>query len=454
METKNIYKEEKRSIPRVSTDSKVSIQGEICGVVEDLNEKGIRFLSDKYVDEKQYSIGIKFPGRTINAKICICWSREDDNLSELLTGAKFTLIDEEDAKYIRKYMIQRQYRRVAKLVKDRGIRREILKFAKEFTQFLFRLESLNKALCENKIKKEELQIAFRKQTDSIIAQGDKLNQAINDKQIEREIKNIFRETVGSWIYKSKVVKHGFDKPRGYPGDFEMLDFIYDKRTLSDDNQLGYYFDMCFLESTYAEAVRNRKDRLRQKIKSILGGKSNALSILNLACGPCREWRDLLAKGDTVLSQKKVKLHLLDWEEDALSFVQEELKELPDNIEALFLKENILNVIRNGDLYEKYGQMDMIYSIGLADYFTDRILKNMIRNSFAGLRKGGQFIIAHKDREMPFSHLPPEWYCDWVFVQRNEEELLNLIEEAGLGDFKYEVEREDTKHIFFVTLTKI
>jgi len=90
---------------------------------------------------------------------------------------------------------------------------------------------------------------------------------------------------------------------------------------------------------------------------------------------------------------------------------------------------------------------------LADYLPDRILKNMIKNSFKGLKKNGSFVIAHKDKDITFSHLPPEWFCDWVFVSRNEADMLKVINDAELKNFSYDIKREKSGQIFFMTITK-
>ena len=119
-----------------------------------------------------------------------------------------------------------------------------------------------------------------------------------------------------------------------------------------------------------------------------------------------------------------------------------------------MEENVLNFIRRTKFYDENGKQDLIYSIGLADYFTDRILKTMIKNAFYGLKCGGKFVIAHKDKDVSFSHIPPEWFCNWVFYQRNEMDLLHIIEGIKLNGVCIETERDKTGDIFFYILTKL
>jgi hypothetical protein len=80
-------------------------------------------------------------------------------------------------------------------------------------------------------------------------------------------------------------------------------------------------------------------------------------------------------------------------------------------------------------------------------------KKIIQTSYDGLRDGGQFIYAHKNREIIFSHLPPEWFCDWEFIPRNMQEVMTLFETSNLSNAYYSIDWDSTKDVFFVDLLK-
>jgi hypothetical protein len=99
-------------------------------------------------------------------------------------------------------------------------------------------------------------------------------------------------------------------------------------------------------------------------------------------------------------------------------------------------------------------VDMIYSIGIADYLQDRMLKKIFSDSYAKLKAGGKLVVAYKDKE---SHRPIalNWYGDWYFIPRNEEELIDLINAAmGAENISISIEREESGVIFFAVITKI
>jgi SAM-dependent methyltransferase len=98
--------------------------------------------------------------------------------------------------------------------------------------------------------------------------------------------------------------------------------------------------------------------------------------------------------------------------------------------------------------------DMIYSIGIADYLEDRMLNKIFKDCYKKLKKGGKIVIAYKDKDR---HKPIalNWYGDWSFVPRNENEFIGLINNAmGEENISIEVEREDSGIIFFVNITKL
>jgi hypothetical protein len=68
-------------------------------------------------------------------------------------------------------------------------------------------------------------------------------------------------------------------------------------------------------------------------------------MLNVACGPSREIRELLSIPD-LSSRKKMIFTGLDNDEESLKFSQSKFKDLPSNIQVRLLNENVLNIFRD------------------------------------------------------------------------------------------------------------
>ncbi len=82
-----------------------------------------------------------------------------------------------------------------------------------------------------------------------------------------------------------------DKPRGYPGDAELIDFLYRSDNVAEQVCRSTLLDRRFttfgVNSPAARAVRNRKDFFTQEILRTITNNANA-RILVLACGHFRE----------------------------------------------------------------------------------------------------------------------------------------------------------------------
>lgn len=284
----------------------------------------------------------------------------------------------------------------------------------------------------------------------VLLKGHSLEKSISDKKIIEKVKHNYRQLVGDLIYKSIIMKRAFEKPRGYPGDYKMLEIIYDNKPISKG--FGEYFDNYFLKSDYAVAVRIRKDRLREMLQSFINEtKLNKINILNIACGSCREIKELLSNLKT---KTFITFYCLDWDDEALKFSRETLfHSRVKNVEFEFIKEDVMNTIRGETAVQSREKQNLIYSIGLIDYLPDIALKKLISALYNFLEKNGKLILTHKDKEKEFAPVPPDWACDWKFVSRNKEEVVKLFYNSGISEFSLSIDSDDFEHIYYFMLTK-
>ncbi|MDD5610073.1 MAG: class I SAM-dependent methyltransferase [Candidatus Omnitrophica bacterium] len=322
---------------------------------------------------------------------------------------------------------------------------------KDFKGYLDKLIKISDALDRGELDKEEAVASVTDISEAIFHAGDELEAFLNNKVIIKKIKKAFRELCGPWVYRSKIVKHAFDKPRGYPGDSKLIEIIYDNKPISEN--IGYCCDKYFLNNAYAIAVRNRKDRMRQLLADFINNfPTDEIKILNIACGSCREIKELYSDRN-FSTNKRVDFALVDQDSEALDFCRNSLKNYA-KVSFNFLQHNILEYIKDNNKYSKIlGKQDMIYSIGLADYLPDRVLVSLFSFCYSLLKPKGQLIIAHKDISR-YKPLPPDWACDWAFYPRNQNYLIKMITENSIKGFDLKVERELSGSILFLILTKV
>ena len=286
--------------------------------------------------------------------------------------------------------------------------------------------------------------------DALVAAGERLAEIIGDEVLMKEVKQRVRMVLGYFLYQSTVFKRGFEKPRGYPGDYQMLEIVYNNREVSSG--IGGYIDRYGLEVPYAIAIRLRKDTMRDILREYLCASSNpVLKILNLASGGCREIRELCENPPPY--EGTVDLYCIDQDEEALNFSRAALAALDTGYINVHLVKG--NILRLEDLeLGTNNSFDLIYSIGIADYLQDRMLTKIFRDSYNKLKVGGRLIVAYKDKER---HRPValHWYGDWYFIPRNEDELIGLAQEAmGKDNICVSIIREPSGVIFFADIKKI
>jgi hypothetical protein len=357
-----------------------------------------------------------------------------------------------EEKDLRKETIKTQICGLLNGLKDHEIKRQISQFfLKDVFNYIGAIITLAPHLSKEGDYSLELESKLEHLNYQILLKGFCLEELVSEKSIMQLVKDNFRKLIGTWVYKGIIVKRAFEKPRGYPGDYKMLEIVYDNKPISKN--IGMYFDNNFLKSPYATALRIRKDRLRALLQNYINeAKSTKIQILNIASGSCREIRELLP---SLKTQNSITFTCLDWDEEALNFSKDALsKGRKKNIVFKFVKEDIMDIIRNKGPLQLYNKQNLIYSIGLIDYLPDRVLRKLIVALFQLLQEGGKLILTHKNREKTFPPIHPDWFCDWRFVSRNKDEIVKLFYNCGLSRFSVSIESDDFGYIYYFSLTKI
>jgi len=444
--------EEKRIYPRIKTNLKVDILKNILGDSVDLSENGLSFNSTETISSPTFSLQIRFPDKVfkIKTEAKLVWKRDLENGSSLY-GVEFVGLDEKEKAELRRELIAIQISELLNEIKESEIKKLISDFfLKDILNHISEIIKITRHLSKEKEYSEEIERKLDQLNTQILLKGYCLEELFSDKGIMQKVKDNFRQLLGTWIYKSVIMKRAFEKPRGYPGDYKMIEIVYDNKPISKN--IGAYFDNYFLKSPYAVAVRIRKDRLREMLLSFLNGtKLSKINILNIACGSCREIKELLSN---LTTKSSITFSCFDWDEEALKFSQDILLPIkPKNIEFKFIKEDIMNLIKNDKCAESIGNQDLIYSIGLIDYLPDRVLKKLIYALFQLLQNDGKLILTHKNKDKTFPPVPPDWACDWKFVPRNKEEMIKLFYSCDIPIFSLSVDSDDFEYIYYFTLTK-
>lgn len=261
-----------------------------------------------------------------------------------------------------------------------------------------------------------------------------------DTAVLRNAQHRYQEIIEPWFAKSWMMNHARTKPRGYPGDNQMLSVIYNRQTCSTG--LGGYLDLFFLHTELGEAVSARLKALRTFLIEELHSRPEGAAILNIACGPCREFKG----GMPGVPAEHSTVTCIDFDEDALQNSQNLVSQFEGELPKFrFVRYNALRFQSPRRFTDQYGKFDMIYSIGLCDYLDDRQLVGMFRGCKEMLKSGGLLYIAFKDR-YKYDKTDYQWLCDWFFLERDEEDCRRLFFDAGWPADSLSMFRDETGSI--------
>ena len=450
---------EKRLSPRIAINSSVTLPGNVRGAILNVSESGICFEYDgsKLSGDILLSMDLstsktdqftRIPARVVwNASV---------GENKMQCGARLCLSDKNHRSQLKNSIFNLFAKKASAVIENDNLDLKTKVenfFNNDVKKYHDDLSALAQKIAEEDIESEEAEKKVTSFINGLLLKGDSLEKMVNDERSMKKIKQLFRELTGCWCYKGPILKMAYDKPRGYPGDYKLFDIIYDKKPLAESKTLGFAWDNYFLKNDYANAVRARKNKMKNILQDLIENSDlKTIKLLNVACGPSREIRELLC--DSYLaSRKKLIFTGLDSDEESLEFSQSKFNNLPPNFEVRLLKENVLNIFRDKKYYDIIGKQDIIYILGLTEYLPDRIFRHLTKFLYELLNDKGMLVITYKDKTIEFPSLPPEWLCDLAFIKRTEDDLIETTKALGSDKFSLKIERDGTGTIFFLILTK-
>jgi extracellular factor (EF) 3-hydroxypalmitic acid methyl ester biosynthesis protein len=305
----------------------------------------------------------------------------------------------------------------------------------KFVQWLQQIES--QVAAHDKPTVDEVADELTQRIHTILAECGRLERRLSDSDTLKQVQARFRAAIWPWFGQSWFMERALTKPRGYPGDHEMLTAIYNGHVRSSG--LGGYLDRYFLNTTLAHAVRGRMRALRRFLLAELNGREGDVNVLNVACGPCREYTDSFAP----TNHRQIRLTCVDNDTQALDFVATTVApHIAPGIAPTFVRYNALRMTSVRHNVERFGRPDIIYSVGLCDYIPDNYLLPMLRGWRESLSEGGLVYVAFKDGER-YDKAEYQWLVDWYFYQRTEDDCRALFEAAGYDMNQLELTRDST-----------
>lgn len=232
-------------------------------------------------------------------------------------------------------------------------------------------------------------------------------------------------------------------PRGYPGDFETVEYLCSGENRAAAGTLEHSCEAYALSRSIAQQHRNKVQHQASRIMRTMLSSPRQTRIASLACGSCPDLRSVLEHLPSLAGE----IWLNDGDTAALEFSASALRPVRDRIH--FRPGDVLSVARR----MPRGAFDLVLAGGLFDYLDVRKAALLLKVAYALLAPGGTFFFTNIAEGNPYRPLI-EYFGDWTLLERSEADLLACCDAAGIPRANVSMRREETGLAWLVEVTRL
>ncbi|MHA7873415.1 MAG: class I SAM-dependent methyltransferase, partial [Hyphococcus sp.] len=239
------------------------------------------------------------------------------------------------------------------------------------------------------------------------------------------------------------------KPMGYPGDFRIMNFMYDGVPEGDGMHAKF---LHMLGVVAGRPIVTRMEALADLMLSHAEARRREqtdFKIMSIGSGPARELEPLVrASGGLRWSAT-----LVDQEPQALDYALNRSANLGagDALNVAALNISFRDMLNASPLRAHLVEQDVIYSSGLVDYLNPLLAMRFVRRMFEFLKPGGKLIIGNVNDLRTGTLWPMEYILDWTLYFRDEDEMLAMANETP--DAIVKIEQDVLNAIYFLVVEK-
>jgi extracellular factor (EF) 3-hydroxypalmitic acid methyl ester biosynthesis protein len=245
------------------------------------------------------------------------------------------------------------------------------------------------------------------------------------------------------------------KPRGYAGDAEMMQMVYENRHVGP-TAFGQLFHKHPIETAAAQAVRNRRKLVAAEVRAVQsrfpGLPRHGFSLFSVAVGPAWELHDIFRSREDV---ERMRCALLDQDPHALATARETVARIERTRGAPlcveWFQDSVRTMLRAPRLSDRFGHHHLVYSMGLFDYLTTPVARATLSRLFELVVPGGALLVGNYHVAMP-CRVYMEYWADWRLLYRDEQEMLALA--ADLPGARTSVEFDPSSCQMFLRVEKV
>ena len=214
---------------------------------------------------------------------------------------------------------------------------------------------------------------------------------------------------------SRTLAHAQRWPRGYPGDFQLIERLLDGEPGGEAGTLERALESCVLQLPIVWQHRAKVAWQAGLVRRRLSG-AGAIRVLSIGCGG---GRDLLLLAPHELGRLEIVLNDLDADALALSAAR-----LTGDVRRLTCIPG--NALRSTTKMRAEAPFDVILVGGLLDYLPERAAGTLLRHAGQMLKPEGLLGATNIAAGNPW-RLMLQLLADWTLIERSHEEMSRLLQ---------------------------
>ena len=259
-----------------------------------------------------------------------------------------------------------------------------------------------------------------------------------------------RLRVQPYCLGSPFVRWSVDKPMGYPGDYRIVEMLFDAAA-DGASPLAQVLSAYTLQVGPARAHRERAPWVHETLTPLVAQAQRPLEVLSFACGPERVLRSFVQEGGIC------RISLVDWDTRALALATTKLREAAQaastTVSVRSAELSILRLLRDPAAVETMSRLsdrnefDVVLVLGLLDYLPDRAAGRFLDLMVKVLADDGHMLLTNVHVENPWRACM-EYVGHWDVIHRSKEAFEQLC--TGRGRLRCVEHRTDASgtNLFF------
>ena len=250
--------------------------------------------------------------------------------------------------------------------------------------------------------------------------------------------NYMRQHLHPLVLSAPFANRTFSKPRGYAGDYEMVNMI-ERNEFEGKSLFAKILHKWFVQQPPAEAHRNRIEYLskciEEEVERVTRVFQRPARILSFACGPAAEVRRFAGRS---LLANQAEFTLEDFDDQALAYCQGVLLQFFHqrrvDASAVFNRKSVYQLLKESQSSFAAPQkpFDLVYCAGLFDYVAQSTCKQMMDIFYDRVAPGGLLLATNVNSTNPLRY-GMEHLLDWHLIYRNEAEFRDVAPEKAYDE---------------------